>query len=337
MRRDVSVLLVVVAVLAAAAMGPLAAAAVPEVSSPVGGSAGPASTTAVTDAQTQTNGTANGTANETSPGERLSGVLGVSDAELAGEMEARTFQASIRNRSNRTTAAVIARQVNASEERLSELRTELDRLETARENGSLTEGQYRARTAAVATRIRTVERLLNESSDASRGVPDSLLRERGVNTTALARLQRNASELTGPEVAEIARGIAGRNAGRGLGSERAADDGARGPPEGERGPSDDARGQRDGERGPPNAEGDGGPNAPGENGNSGAERTASGGGANETENATANETTTEASPGNDGDARGPGDSGGSNAPGNSGSDDEGSVSEAPPRESDGDE
>jgi hypothetical protein len=160
----------------------------------------------------------NGTANETSPGAQLTGVVGVQKAEIDGEVRSRSFEISLnRSDDNDSKAAVIAGQVTDLESGLEELRDRKNELDRAHENDTITGGEYRARIAEVATRISTVRRLVNQTANASRGIPAEKLEEKGVNASEIRKLGNDARNLSGPEVAAIARGIAGPGVGRGLG------------------------------------------------------------------------------------------------------------------------
>jgi hypothetical protein len=161
------------------------------------------------------------------PGEHFAGVVGVQEAEVEGEVATRTFGVRFaRAGGDAARAAVVAEGTNETRERIGELERRRERLRAARANGSISEGQYRARMARLAAESRTLHHRLNRTAAASREVPDAALRRRGVDPNELARLQRAAGNLTGPEVAAIARGIAGPPAavpGR-------AANGSRGPP-----------------------------------------------------------------------------------------------------------
>lgn len=156
------------------------------------------------------------------PGERLAGVVGVGKAEVGGEVSARAFGYAYANAStNRSRAALIGRQVGDLNQRLFTLRERQRDLRQARENGSISEGRYRAEMAQIVAQVRAVNRLTNESETAARGLPANQLQRHGVNATAIQRLRANAGELTGPEAAALARSIAGPRAGSGM---------SRGPP-----------------------------------------------------------------------------------------------------------
>ncbi|QIB80099.1 hypothetical protein G3A49_12720 [Haloferax volcanii] len=183
-----------------------------------------AQTTANDSATTDTAGNDSAASSETLPGQRLSAVIGVQGSETNGELERRSFDARFANaNSNASKAAVVATQVETVRERLTELEQRRDRLEAQRENGTLSEGQYRARLTRTVADIERTRSMLNQTTDAASTVPAQELSARGVETAELDRLRTNASELTGPEVAEIARGIAG-NPGKGIGRERAANE-----------------------------------------------------------------------------------------------------------------
>lgn len=155
-------------------------------------------------------------ANNTSiaPGERLSGVVGVHEAELEGEIKERAFDIAFeRADDNASKAEVIARESSNLSERLDELEERKADLQEARENGSMSEGEYRARVAKLAVELNNTRELAQEAENASEGLPEDVLEANGVNVTAIRTLQERAGELSGPEVAAIARSIAGNERG----------------------------------------------------------------------------------------------------------------------------
>jgi hypothetical protein len=162
--------------------------------------------------QTETNETSSNESIE--PGAQLSGVVGVQEAELDGEVESRAYGIRVaQSSSDNVTAAVVADQLNATEERLTEIEAEQDALEAARENGSISEGQYQARAATLYAQSQSAERLANQTNETASGLPAETLDANGVNVTAIRSLQDRAANLTGPEVAAIAQRIAGPSAG----------------------------------------------------------------------------------------------------------------------------
>ena len=195
------------------------------------------------------------TANEsdnTTPGQQLSGVVGVGAAEIDGELGERSLSERLnRSGTNDSRAKVVAERVDELRDRLERLQERRQALIEVRNNGTITQGEFRARMAELAANVSATERVLNATADAAGGLPEETLEDNGVNVSSIQELRRNASELTGPEVSEIARSIAGNGAG----------DGMTGPP--------DFAGPPNGTPGPPNGTpGNGTPGAP--NGTPGA-------------------------------------------------------------------
>ena len=187
--------------------------------------------------------------NATAPGERLSGVVGVQEAELEGDLDQRTFGIQIAQAASEGAQAdAVGDQLTAIEERLSDLEERKAELEEKREAGEISEGQYRAGMAAVAASTESAMQLTNQTEDAAGELPRELLEEKGINVDAIQTLKDKAHELSGPEVAEIARDIAGPGVG-----ETPAGDRIVGPPDhadGDGGPPHDDD-DRPGQGGPP--------------------------------------------------------------------------------------
>jgi DNA-binding transcriptional regulator YiaG len=171
------------------------------------------------------------------PGERLAGVVGVQGAEIEGEVESRAFEVALReSETNESRAAVVADRVNRTEERLAELERRQEELRERRDAGELSQGAYAARMATTTARIETLSRGLNRSASVAAELPAAVRNETGVDGERLATLRERANELSGPEVAALARGVAGEGVGGPVGPDR------RGPPGNgtERGPPGDA-------------------------------------------------------------------------------------------------
>lgn len=156
------------------------------------------------------------------PGALLVGAVGVQGAEFEGEMERRTFGISIaRANSDAAQADVVKESLEISERRLTELEQRKEQLDRARETGSIENGTYHARMAVLVAQTRNVQSRLNASEKATAGLPTAVLERNGINASAIQTLKRNASELTGPEVAAIAKRIAGPDIGRSIANDRA--------------------------------------------------------------------------------------------------------------------
>jgi len=207
------------------------------------------------------------------PGERLSGVVGVQEAEIEGEVDERTFGIRVAQAAtNESRADVVAQQLRDIEQRLNETEQRKQALEEARANGSISEGKYRAEVAELAARTQTAKELTNESANATQGMPADLLESKGINVTAIQTLQERAQQLTGPEVAEIARSIAGNAAPVDAGPPEDRGPGEAGPPEdgsgGDGAPGDTPSDGEDGDETPTATpdEGDGGDGGAGDGG-----------------------------------------------------------------------
>ena len=154
-------------------------------------------------------------------GERLSGVVAVQAAELDGEVDDRSYGIAVAGAATDEEAAdVVAERLGDAEQRLDELEARLDELDQQRADGELTEGQYRAKVAGVAAERANVERSIDRSNETAERLPAELLTERGVDAERIGALSERANELGGPEVAEIARGIAGDNVGQSIADEK---------------------------------------------------------------------------------------------------------------------
>lgn len=205
-------------------------------------------------------GTATPTASpgdEIRPGEQLSGVVAVQNAELDGELAERSFDVRVaRANSSAAKADAVAAEFDDASRQLERLRERKQQLQQARENGSISEGRYRAEMAELAARTETVKRLANRSEAVARGLPEAVLAERGVDVAAIRQLRRNAGNVTGPEVAEIARSIAGDGVGgpmAGTGKPGELPDGANRSADGGPGaPDDRGRNASDASDGPAN-------------------------------------------------------------------------------------
>jgi ferritin-like metal-binding protein YciE len=203
-----SSVLVVLAVLVVALASPAAA-------STLGVTAGPSGSATVGTGDVVAQSAQNNTTNDSvAPGARLAGVVSVQGAEVSGEVDHRAFGHRIANaNSDNATAAVLATEADALQVRLTEIHAEQERLRERYENGSLEQGQYKARMAKLVTEARTIDRILDSASQTAHGLPADALTAHGIGVTAIDTLRANASALTGPEVAAIAKEIAGNEVG----------------------------------------------------------------------------------------------------------------------------
>ncbi len=156
------------------------------------------------------------------PGERLTGIIGVQEAEIDAEVSDRAYGIKIASaQTNETKAAVVGEQLADVDERLASLEERQESLEAEREAGNISDGEYRAAVATIEAETRTADRLANSTATNASEIPADTLEERGINTSAIQELSDRANELSGPETAEIARSIAGDSVGHSVVSDRA--------------------------------------------------------------------------------------------------------------------
>lgn len=205
MKRTASLLMVIVLVVGSFAAIPASGAFA---STPTGTDmAGSQTTTASNNASSESNASI-------APGAHFSGAVGVHGAELRGDVESRKFGIRIAEANTADAkAGIVAGQLNESQQRVERLQQRLAELKQARQNGTISQGEFAARVSEIHAELNTVQHMANRSADVARGLPEETLQANGVNVSAIEQLRERASNLSGPEVAAIARTIAGPNAG----------------------------------------------------------------------------------------------------------------------------
>lgn len=162
--------------------------------------------------------------NETAPGERLSGVVGVGEAEFDGDIDKRSFGINIAQAETEDAQAdVVAAQLGTIEERLAAFEDRKEALDQQRADGEISNGKYNAEIAKLAAQTQTASELINQSERTAGELPTDLLDERGVDADRIQSLKDRTNELSGPEVAEIARNIAGPTVGETPAADRPID------------------------------------------------------------------------------------------------------------------
>lgn len=166
-------------------------------------------------AQTQMNNSTNATV---SPGAMLAGSIGAQQAEIRGAVDHRAFGLQIAAaESNQTRARILAQHQERLQERLDGVQERLRTMEHARENGSISEARYQVQATKAATEANQIRNMANTSAQVANGLPAEILEANGVNVTAIQQLREHARDMTGPEVAQLARQIAGKQTGHPLG------------------------------------------------------------------------------------------------------------------------
>jgi hypothetical protein len=151
---------------------------------------------------------------DAAPGARLAGVVGSQGAAISGALQNRSVGVALSKAgSPGAKAGVVATAYGNLSERLDRLRERKADLMARHENGSIRGGEYRARLAHLAAEIRATERVATRTSAAAKDLPEQALAERGVSVENLTTLRRNAANMTGPEVAAVARNVTGNSSG----------------------------------------------------------------------------------------------------------------------------
>ena len=219
------------------------------------GSIAPASDGATAVQANETNDTA---ASNVSFGTRISSFMQASTAETDSSVEAGMWAAGYNRSDDRERPAVVQSRIGQLERRSERLRDRMTRLQAGYENGTIPEVAYRARASRLTAELNALEESINETDERARAV--------GVNTSQLDRLGTATRNLSGQEVAAVARNL-------GVGRPDHA-----GPPEnsgpGDAGPPEDSG---PGDAGPPkdvgpseNVTGDDQPGPPDDRGGNGA-------------------------------------------------------------------
>lgn len=151
-----------------------------------------------------------GTESDVTPGQRLAAAVGSQGAELRGEVDVRVLETRLnRSASNDSKAVVLAETVTDIETAIEELRTDQEQIAAQYENGTISFGEYAARSAQLVARERALTRVLNVSADRVRDLPEAALQNRGVSLEKISELRQAARNASGQAIAEIARQIAG--------------------------------------------------------------------------------------------------------------------------------
>jgi hypothetical protein len=215
----VLVALALLAVPAAAVVADGGGTSLPAATTDAGGDADPGERAATAPTDNESNLTA---------GQRLGAVVGIGQAEAEGEVAERSFGIQLgAASSNDSKASVVGAKATELRDDLATVRDRIDTLQAARENGTISESEYRTRVAPLAAKAQALERQVNATANASAGLHADVLEANGVDVDAIRTLRADARNLSGGEVAAIARGIGGPETGRpaGVGKPGAGDAG----------------------------------------------------------------------------------------------------------------
>lgn len=178
------------------------------------------------------------TANNSTMGDQVSSFVQATSGQADEEVEAGMWSAAYDNASNRSR--IVHRRTADVGDRLAELQRQKQDLIAAYRNGSIDRTEYRARMSRLVGRLAALNRSIDETERQARAT--------GANRTAVEHLRTQARNLSGPEVAAIARSFAG---GPPADVARGPPNGTQGPPNGSQGPPNGTQGPPEDRRGPP--------------------------------------------------------------------------------------
>ncbi|MCU4751797.1 hypothetical protein OB919_07350 [Halobacteria archaeon AArc-curdl1] len=140
-----------------------------------------------------------------SMGEEISTFMQTNDVKTSSSVDERMFSAAFENASPEEQRALIASKTNDSAATLEELEAEYETLLEQRDE--LHPAEYNTRLTRLTVQLSALDSSLNVTEQRAEAV--------GADMSKVRELRANASELTGPEVAERAQQIAGVDPPRG--------------------------------------------------------------------------------------------------------------------------
>ena len=134
-------------------------------------------------------------------GTQMTAFLQSSSAAANDSVENGMWQARFDQANASERAQLVTNRAGTLEERLAQLQARNETIQSEYENGSLPQPAYVAQQSQLSARIAALQTAINDT--------DAAATEAGVNDSRLETLRQNASELTGPQVAAVARGLGG--------------------------------------------------------------------------------------------------------------------------------
>lgn len=150
-------------------------------------------------AQGDTGSDANESVDDVTVGESISGFMQSTEASAEGDVDQGLYQARYETANESERTAIVEERTANLEARLTAVEDRIDRIQADRDE--MDPIAYRARMSAAAAQLRSLEASANGTERDAATV--------GVNTTRLETLRNRAAELSGREVAAIARNLAG--------------------------------------------------------------------------------------------------------------------------------
>jgi len=134
-------------------------------------------------------------------GTQLTAFAQSSSAAANDSVENGMWQARFDQTNASEQAQLVTNRTGTLEQRLAQLQDRNESIQAQYENGTLPETAYVAQQSQLSARIAALQTAINDTDDAAM--------QAGVNASRLDALRQNASELSGPQVAAVARGLGG--------------------------------------------------------------------------------------------------------------------------------
>lgn len=160
---------------------------------------------------TETEQTTDEEENEDIPvGHQLSGFIAMQSEALDGELDKRAFENRVDNAESDTEKSdEIGKEVEKTKEEMKEINEKRAELREQRKAGEISQVEFRVKMAELDQRATNAEKKVEAVEEKTKGLPVEKLEANGVNADAILELRSSASELSGPQVSEIAKSIAG--------------------------------------------------------------------------------------------------------------------------------
>lgn len=141
-------------------------------------------------------------ANNSSLGGQLSSFMQSTSGTTSESVDRRMYNAAFENASNQTErAAVVRDRVATLRNRIERIRDQQELLQTARNNGSISAAEFRARMSRLVGKLTALNRSLEELANQAESV--------GVNRTAVETLRQQAANAASPALAAFAQEMFG--------------------------------------------------------------------------------------------------------------------------------
>lgn len=169
-------------------------------------------------------GLATAGANNSSMGSQISAFMQASAGEAGTSVRSGMWNARYERANGSARTAVVEARIASLQDRLAALQREKAELLAAKRNGTVNASVFRARMSNIVGQLAAVNRSIEEAGTQAQAT--------GADMSLVDELRANASEMTGPQVAAVARTIAGGPpAGLPAQAANGSDRGGGGPPD----------------------------------------------------------------------------------------------------------